>query len=70
MTRCGTLDRAVTAALDAACRNGREGTVVLFSPACASFDQFNDFEQRGDKFRALVPVDARTATGEATPCTR
>ena len=70
VTRCGTLDRAVTAALDAACRNGREGTVVLFSPACASFDQFHDFEQRGDKFRALVPVDARAEKGEAAPCTR
>jgi UDP-N-acetylmuramoylalanine--D-glutamate ligase len=28
--------------------------VVLLSPACASFDQFKDFEQRGDAFRALV----------------
>ena len=70
VTRCGTLDRAVTAALDAASRNGREGTVVLFSPACASFDQFRDFEQRGDTFRALVPVDARAAKEEAAPCIR
>jgi UDP-N-acetylmuramoylalanine--D-glutamate ligase len=28
--------------------------VVLLSPACASFDQFKDFEARGDAFRALV----------------
>ena len=70
VTRCGTLDRAVTAALDAACSNGRKGTVVLFSPACASFDQFSDFEQRGDRFRALVPVDRGATKGEATPCTR
>ena len=70
VTRCGTLDRAVSAALDAACSNGRDGTVVLFSPACASFDQFSDFEQRGDRFRALVPLDRGATKGEATPCTR
>ena len=70
VTRCGTLDRAVAAALDAACSNGRKGTVVLFSPACASFDQFSDFEQRGERFRALVPVDQGAAKGEATSCTR
>ena len=71
VTRCGTLDRAVAAALDAACENGRAGTVVLFSPACASFDQFSDFEQRGERFRALVPIDrAGAAEEEAPPCTR
>ena len=70
VTRCGTLDRAVAAALDAACENGRKGSVVLFSPACASFDQFSDFEQRGDRFRALVPVDQVPAAEEAVPCTR
>ena len=70
VTRCGTLDRAVAAALDAACSNGRDGTVVLFSPACASFDQFSDFEQRGDRFRALVPVEPAAASEEAAPWTR
>ena len=30
------------------------GDVVLLSPACASFDQFRDFEARGDAFRAIV----------------
>jgi UDP-N-acetylmuramoylalanine--D-glutamate ligase len=47
---CGKLDVAVReAAADAA-----PGDTVLLSPACASFDQFRDFEDRGDQFRALV----------------
>ncbi|MFA5901071.1 MAG: UDP-N-acetylmuramoyl-L-alanine--D-glutamate ligase [Hyphomicrobium sp.] len=52
--RCGTLDTATAAAArDAAAMNGGE-PVVLLSPACASFDQFRNFEVRGDHFRALV----------------
>jgi UDP-N-acetylmuramoylalanine--D-glutamate ligase len=47
------LDKAVgQAAQDAAARD--DETVVLLSPACASYDQFKDFEQRGDAFRSLV----------------
>ncbi|MBV8908578.1 MAG: UDP-N-acetylmuramoyl-L-alanine--D-glutamate ligase, partial [Sphingomonas sp.] len=47
---CGKLDDAVRqAAADA-----KPGDTVLLSPACASFDQFRDFEDRGDQFRALV----------------
>ncbi|MBI07305.1 MAG: UDP-N-acetylmuramoyl-L-alanine--D-glutamate ligase [Rhodospirillaceae bacterium] len=53
-TLCGTLDQAVAAATAQARADGRPGAVVLFSPACASFDQFTDFEARGDAFRKLV----------------
>ena len=50
----GTLDKAVEeAAADAASSNAPL-PVVLLSPASASYDQFKDFEQRGDVFRALV----------------
>jgi UDP-N-acetylmuramoylalanine--D-glutamate ligase len=50
----GTLDRAIAlAARDAAASDVRE-PVVLLSPACASFDQYRNFEVRGDRFRELV----------------
>jgi UDP-N-acetylmuramoylalanine--D-glutamate ligase len=49
-----TLDEAVKAAHAKAQRDGRSNGVVLLSPACASFDQFANFEQRGDVFRTLV----------------
>lgn len=50
----GTLDRALAAAArDAPAAPGTE-PVVLLSPACASFDQYRNFEVRGDAFRALV----------------
>jgi UDP-N-acetylmuramoylalanine--D-glutamate ligase len=48
--RSGNLGEAVAAAATAA----RPGDVVLLSPACASYDQFRDFEHRGDEFRRLV----------------
>jgi UDP-N-acetylmuramoylalanine--D-glutamate ligase len=47
---CGDLATAVAAAAAAA----RRGEVVLLSPACASYDQFRDFEERGEEFRRLV----------------
>jgi UDP-N-acetylmuramoylalanine--D-glutamate ligase len=47
---CGALERAFAAAATAAVA----GDVVLLSPACASFDQFSDFEARGERFRKLV----------------
>lgn len=52
-SRCGTLDRAVADATAAALAAGRPA-VVLLSPACASFDQFSSFEQRGQRFAAIV----------------
>jgi UDP-N-acetylmuramoylalanine--D-glutamate ligase len=48
--RCADLDDAVRRAAAAAA----PGEVVLLSPACASFDAFENFEARGDRFRALV----------------
>ena len=51
---CGELAAAVAAAHDLAQRERRPGAVVLLSPACASFDQFANFEVRGTTFRKLV----------------
>ena len=50
----GTLDKAVTAAARDAQASSAQEPVVLLSPACASFDQFRNFEVRGDAFRALA----------------
>ncbi|HJW40908.1 MAG TPA: UDP-N-acetylmuramoyl-L-alanine--D-glutamate ligase [Rhizomicrobium sp.] len=51
---CGTLDAATRAAAAGAAQSALSAPVVLLSPACASFDQFRDFEQRGDAFRAAI----------------
>jgi UDP-N-acetylmuramoylalanine--D-glutamate ligase len=48
--RSGDLASAVAAARAAA----RPGEVILLSPACASYDQYDDFEQRGEHFRELA----------------
>jgi UDP-N-acetylmuramoylalanine--D-glutamate ligase len=52
--RCGTLDRAVAEAAEDAARSDAPEPVVLLSPACASYDQYPNFEVRGDHFRDLV----------------
>ncbi len=51
---CGTLACALRAAAKLARREALPGAVVLLSPACASFDQFPDFEARGEAFRTAV----------------
>ncbi|MDG6077638.1 UDP-N-acetylmuramoyl-L-alanine--D-glutamate ligase [Erythrobacter litoralis] len=48
--QCETLERAVASAA----ANAATGDTVLLSPACASFDQYRDFEARGEHFRELV----------------
>jgi UDP-N-acetylmuramoylalanine--D-glutamate ligase len=60
--RCGTLAAATEAAAREALRSGADEPVVLLSPACASFDQFANFEARGEAFRVAV---ARLMQGEA-----
>ena len=50
----GTLERAVELAAAEADTSDVAEPVVLLSPACASFDQYRNFEIRGDKFRELV----------------
>ena len=47
---CGTLEKAVAAAAEAA----HQGEVVLLAPACSSFDQFENYEHRGRVFKQLV----------------
>jgi UDP-N-acetylmuramoylalanine--D-glutamate ligase len=47
---CGTLAVAV----DTAFKVGEKGDTLLLSPACASFDQFKDFEDRGRQFKELI----------------
>ena len=64
----GTLERAVPEAHAAAARLA--APVVLLSPACASFDQFSDFEARGRRFAELalsLPVSEHAAPEHAAP---
>ena len=50
LTRCASFDEAVRAAANAA----SDGDAVLLSPACASFDEFKNFAERGRRFAAIV----------------
>jgi UDP-N-acetylmuramoylalanine--D-glutamate ligase len=64
VAECGVLDAAVAQAYaDAAAAGG--DAIVLLSPACASFDQYPDFEARGEAFRAAVQRLAHAAKGAA-----
>ena len=60
VTRSELMSQAIRQAIDAA----HPGDIVMLSPACASFDQFRDYEARGDAFRQIV--EALTAPHEAT----
>ncbi|MEC8022501.1 MAG: UDP-N-acetylmuramoyl-L-alanine--D-glutamate ligase, partial [Myxococcota bacterium] len=57
ISNANSLSEALDIARDAAQKRG----VVVLSPACASFDQFDNFEHRGDVFRDLVVAASRRA---------
>jgi UDP-N-acetylmuramoylalanine--D-glutamate ligase len=61
---CGTIEQATEAAARDARDEQRDSAVVLLSPACASFDQFPNFEVRGDAFRKAV----KDLLQETAPC--
>ena len=63
VTRAEMLCEATRRAIEAAV----PGDVVLLSPACASFDQFKDYEQRGERFRQFVAALTEDPTSD--PCT-
>ncbi|MGD0864422.1 MAG: UDP-N-acetylmuramoyl-L-alanine--D-glutamate ligase [Rhizomicrobium sp.] len=62
----GTLDQAVASAFEDARASSIPAPVVLLSPACASFDQFRDFEARGEAFRVTVADLAAHPVREAS----
>jgi UDP-N-acetylmuramoylalanine--D-glutamate ligase len=64
--RCELISEAVRRAEEAAL----PGDVVLLSPACASYDQFRDYEKRGHHFRQMVGVITGCDTSAADPATR
>ena len=60
LVRSGTLDRAVRQSFEAA----SPGDVIVLAPACASFDQFENYEQRGRVFKELVHSLAPVTMGD------
>lgn len=62
--QCGDLKQAVTRAGRDAAHSTAAASVVLLSPACASYDQFKNYEERGDMFRRLV-AEAASSSGAA-----
>jgi UDP-N-acetylmuramoylalanine--D-glutamate ligase len=65
--RCGTLKAAIAAATRDAMQSKAQEPVVLLSPACASFDQFANFEARGDAFRATATELLKRQEAAAEP---
>jgi UDP-N-acetylmuramoylalanine--D-glutamate ligase len=63
LERAGTLERAVEIASQAA----RPGDVVLLAPACASFDQFENYEHRGRVFKELIKQREQKSVSESDP---
>jgi UDP-N-acetylmuramoylalanine--D-glutamate ligase len=61
--RAGTIDRAV----EVAAHTAHPGDIVLLAPACASFDQFENYEQRGRIFKDLVRRLQGNVTSAASP---
>ncbi|BCJ91415.1 UDP-N-acetylmuramoylalanine--D-glutamate ligase [Terrihabitans soli] len=64
---CETMDKAVLAATRDAAKSAAHEPVVLLSPACASFDQYPNFEVRGDDFRRLAQERIKAADTERVP---
>ncbi|MFD1625786.1 UDP-N-acetylmuramoyl-L-alanine--D-glutamate ligase [Azospirillum griseum] len=65
-TRCGTLDIATTKAAGLALAEGLDGACVLLSPACASWDQFANFEKRGEAFAGYAAAIAAAREPEGS----
>ncbi|MDZ4139180.1 MAG: UDP-N-acetylmuramoyl-L-alanine--D-glutamate ligase, partial [Erythrobacter sp.] len=64
--RCELISEAVRRAAEAS----RPGEVVLLSPACASYDQFRDYEKRGHHFRQMVGAITGCDTGASGAASR
>jgi len=63
LLRCETMEHAVTRALEGA----TAGDTLLLSPACTSFDQYANFEERGGRFKELVAVHAAAGAPSKHP---
>ena len=54
---CSTLENATKLAIEKAQKSKLQNVVILLSPAAASFDQFKNFEARGNKFKDIINVN-------------